>query len=189
MATVSVMQIAWLVEFPGYTPPAGAADAPTRFWSGEGPLEFAVDGTTRTWAGTLFGERATVQATPMQAVREGAPARLKVRIDVGSEADTLRHMILAEDPGPRPVRVRFLRRAPGAASWTLTSRQYYGRLSNGDFVNGSWQYELETYSGDADRQDPKQWSNEHQQARHPGDRGLEFTADLAQGREIRWGSG
>lgn len=180
------IEVAWLVEFPGYTPPADSADAPTRLWEGEGDLEFAVDGTTRTWAGTRDGERAAVEAAPVQNVRQGAPSRTKIRILIGRNQAALRHLILRGDPGPIDVLVHFIYRPPGERDWSLLARNRRGQLSNGEFVGGAYEYELETYSGDVDRQQPRKWSNEQQLADHPGDRGLEFAADLAQGKDIRW---
>ena len=189
MATTTELDIAWLVEFPGYVPPPDAAGAPVRFWSGEGDLEFAVDGTVRTWTGTVAvttARQALVQAAPVQNVRHGAPARAKVRVLVGTGADELRHLIVRADPGPLPVLIHFIYRATGADAWTKHARQRKGRLSNGQFVRGAYEYDLETYGGDGDRQTPKRWAHESQRLLHPGDGFFKFTADLAQGTEVRW---
>ena len=183
---VTAIEVAWLVEFPNYTPPADAAGAPTRFWSGEGDLDFAVDGTTRTWTGTLFGDRATVKAFPMQAVRQGAPARMRVEIEVGSDMAQLRTVILRDDPGPIEVRVHFIFRVAGTTAWNRLTRSRYGRISAGKFLNGIYEHEVESWSGDADRQTPKRWSHEQHIADHPGDGFFKFTSDLSQGTEIRW---
>ena len=186
MAATVAHDVRWLVEFPGYVPPPDSASAPIRFWDGEGDLDFDAGSGTQTWTGTRFGAIAAVKAGPIQNVREGAPSRTKVQVLVGDDADTLRHLILRGDPGPLPVRIHFIHRTPGAAAWTRLGRSRLGRLSGGNYVEGAYRYELETYAGDVDRQTPKRWSAEQQQALHPGDRFFEFTADLAQGREMRW---
>ena len=187
MADVEGIEVAWLVEFPTYTPPADLASAPIRFWSGEGDLEFDAGDGVKTWTGTTFGDLALVQVAPVQDVRQGTPSRTIVRILIGEDAETLRTLITRADPGPLAVKVHFLHRTAGSGNaWTRLARSRLGRLSGGKIQHGAYQFEIESYSGDVDRQRPEYWSNESQQAAHPGDRFFEFAADLAQGKDIRW---
>lgn len=190
MAEETEHDVRWLVEFPGYAPPAEFADAPQRFWSGEGDLSLAVQGgAARTWTGTTVGGTALVLAAPIENTRHGAPARATVRVLVGRDADTLRALIVRGDPGPLTVKVHLIRRETGSGdAWIRIPRTRTGRLSSGGFVGGAYEFEIESWSGDVDRQTPLIWSDTTQKARHAGDEFFGFAADLAQGRDIRWGS-
>lgn len=187
MAEEETIEIAWLVEFPTYTPPADLSSAPVRFWSGEGDLDFDAGDGPKTWAGTAIGDLALVQVAPIQDVRQGTPSRTVVRILIGSDAETLRALITRADPGPLPIKVHFLYRPAGSGdAWTRLNRSRLGRLSGGKISHGAYEFEIESYSGDIDRQRPEFWSHESQIAAHPGDKFFAYAADLAQGKDIRW---
>ena len=177
MATTVERYVAWLIEFPSWP---NAVEQ--YFWTGEGDLSF----DSKTWRGTTYDGIATVQASPIQNVRQGAPSRVVVNIAVGTPLDTIRHQIVSKDPGPIAVIIRMIYRNSPSDAWTELARKRIGRLSNPTFINGMWSYEIESYSGDIDRYAPKRWSHPDQIAEHPGDMFFEFAAGYESGTDVKW---
>ena len=144
------------------------------FWSGEGQLVF--DGNTYT--GSHFVTLSPAEAT-VGAPRKRMTASFRV-----FSAD-LRAAVL-QDPGPLPVEINWIYSTDQGQSWTRLPRKFVGRLSSPTIQNGIYTIEIETYGGDVDRGRPLKWSDEDQQDRAPGDKGLEYMRQLASGIDTRW---
>ena len=92
-----------------------------------------------------------------------------------------------QDPGPLTVIIEWLVSLDQGLTWRKVPRKFVGRLSKPLIKDGIYTIEIETYGGDVDRGRPLKWSNEDQQARHPGDKGLEYVRQLSDGlRDQRW---
>ena len=119
----------------------------------------------------------------------GEPAA-RVSIELDATELGFRVAILSADPGPAPVDVwtatPMVRPDVGAPPWRVL-RHVGGRLSASGVSGGIWRAEVETWSGDLDRQPRLDWSDAAQRRRHPGDRGFEYLAALAtMHRRLRW---
>ncbi len=89
-----------------------------------------------------------------------------------------------EDPGPLEVDLIWLLRESGA--WIEVHRES-GRMSGLAEVPGASEFEVERIEDRLGEVSIGRWSHESQLARAPGDRGLEFMAQLAgSGIEVRW---
>ncbi|MDE2906669.1 MAG: hypothetical protein OXQ28_11365 [Acidobacteriota bacterium] len=167
------MFVHWLVEFPTW-PTA----AERYWWSGEGNFTWG----GQTYRGTVVNGASVVAVADHEVTEALAGRPLTVGVALGEDVSAVRTSILA-DHGPVPVTVRFLT-SPDGNTWTQLNRRYVGRLSGPAYVRGIYQVRLDTLASDVDRGAPRFWSHENQQARHPGDMGLEEMARLASGFEF-----
>lgn len=168
--------IAWLAEIDGLLD-----DRTHRVWSGFGDLIF--DG--RTWLGTQTRDGPLVAISPITN-NVGEPSK-RAQVSIAVPTAAIREM-LAIDVGPVEVSIQTIYSVNSGRSWIRLPTGFKGFLSRPQFnAEGSiYTVELETWSGDADRGDPRYWSDEHQRQRYPGDKGFEFMRANAEGLEIRW---
>ena len=151
-------------------------DGSTRYlWDGSGPLPYGghvYDGTD----GAI-----TVSSAPSGV--DGTDSRMTVLIPLVSAA--ARAAALG-NYGPVPVEILWIVSTDGGMTFTPTPRTFVGRVS-GPKINGDvLSLEIETWLGDADRSFVRNWSDEDQQRRFPGDRGFEFARSLSEGIESSW---
>ena len=169
--------VGWIVDIAGI----GLMSTPYRVWSGEGQLTIG----GQTYEGTSFGGGALASISPVEQSLDAPTSRASVTIAVPNAA--VREM-LEIDIGPVTVNLRYIYSSDFGKTWTIVPIGIQGRLSRPSYeVDGSlYTVEIETWSGDSDRGNPKLWSHETQQSEHPGDRGFEFARALAEGIESRW---
>ena len=94
-------------------------------------------------------------------------------------------LALLEDEGPLMVRGRLIYSNTNGATWNLVGNQFIGRLSNPRMSSGTYTVELETYTGDINRNLPLKWSHESQ-VKKSGDLAFEMAAQLSSSLEVRW---
>lgn len=166
---------------------------PTRWWSGVGTLQFdAGDGNgDRDWLGSQFGDTQVMGVSAISATADGIPQRMGITIGIDSTRDDIRHSVTAVDLGPVAVTMYFVYRETGAEAWTLMHdgtepRVIKGRSAQSTFVKGVWSFEVENRVHDADRLVVDVWSDSVHQAKHPGDKGMEFVASIEEGLDFDW---
>lgn len=161
----------------------GPGDPPAwtrRLWTG--PVPILIGG--RTYQPTGGPDGSLMGISGGDSVAGGAGSRTRVHIFVWPTS-VLRD--LSQDIGPARVDIHWIMSPDYGLSWRVL-RTFRGRLSDPvlDRTTGEYSFDLETYSGDRDRQRPLYWSDEQQEARHPGDRGMEHLSELAAGKRIDW---
>ncbi len=168
-------RVHWLIELTG-----GIVGAPHRFWSGEGAITIGGEeymGVTRKDGGAVMSISELQQEV-------GAPdKRLTINLVVVAEAF---RRLLTMNIGAATVRIGWIYSRDMGQTWVELPRSFTGRLSAPTIKDGILTAEVETFSGDVDRGRPLMWSDVHQQERYPGDRGFEFTRELAKGVDLRW---
>ena len=159
------IMVAWLIDL---------IDTEYHFWSGDTDLDFM--GTTYLGRNflTLSGAESSVDA----------PNR-RMTISFIVADNTLRSELL-QDIGPVTVQIQWLHSSDRGMTWALVPRKFVGRLSRPQIVGGVYTIEIETFGGDIDRGRPVFWSDEDQRRRFPGDKGMEYMRQLAEGVEISW---
>ena len=167
--------IAWAMEIDGI----GVMKVPYRVWSGLANLDW----NGEIWDGTQSVNGAFVAVSPVTD-KVGMPDR-RASVSIAVNAEMTR-ALLAIDTGPVSVFLRYLYSLDNGLSWIEAPMALAGRLSQPKFEQGVYTVEIETWSGDADRGEPKFWSDETQRAEYPGDKGFEFVRGLAQGIDTRW---
>ena len=167
--------VAWAMEIVG----VGLANIPYRVWSGLGQLDW--NGVI--WDGTQSVNGSFVSVSPVTD-KVGAPDR-RASVTISVTAEMIRQL-LAIDTGPVSVFLRYLYSLDNGVSWIEAPMVLAGRLSQPKFDRGLYTVEIETWSGDVDRGEPKLWSDETQRAEYPGDKGFEFIRGLSQGIDTRW---
>ena len=150
-----------------------------RFWSGAEDLVFE---------GETYQGRNFISLSPAEASLDAPHRRMQASFAV---ADAELRANLMQDPGPLNVRLRWLVKQGGdehgSKPWRLVPRSFVGRLSRPVIRNGVYAIDIETHGGDVDRGRPLRWSHEDQQARHPGDMGMEYVRQLSEGiTDARW---
>ena len=167
--------IAWAMEISGI----GDMKVPYRVWSGLDNLDW----NGEIWDGTQSANGAFVAVSPVTD-KVGTPDR-RASVSVAVNAEMTREL-LAIDTGPVSVFLRYLYSLDNGLTWIEAPMALAGRLSQPKFEQGLYTVEIETWSGDADRGEPKFWSDETQRAEYPDDKGFEFVRGLAQGIDTRW---
>ena len=167
--------IAWAMEITGI----GDMKVPYRVWSGFENLDW----NGEIWDGTQSVNGSFVAVSPVTD-KVGTPNR-RASVSISVNAEMTREL-LAIDTGPVSVFLRYLYSLDNGLTWIEAPMALAGRLSQPKFEQGLYTVEIETWSGDADRGEPKFWSDETQRAEYPGDKGFEFVRGLSQGLETRW---
>ena len=157
--------IAWLADF---------KDSGHKFWSGENDL---------TLNGVLYQGRSFISLSTSEASLD-APRR-RMTASFPAVDGELRAMLM-QDPGPLIVEIRWIYSLDHGQTWLFVPRKFIGRLSTPIIREGTYTIEIETYGGDIDRGRPLRWSDEDQQRRYPGDRGMEFMRALSEGIDTKW---
>ena len=140
---------------------------PLRLWSGRGEQTF--NGETYIGGGQIFKVGA-FENTLGNPVR-----RMEIQVSV---LDEVRLASFLEFLPPFEVTVKYVGRKTLDDAWVELPQGYKGRASTPRIYKGILTLELETYFGDIDYGDQKQWSHEDQMARFPGDKGLEYMRAL-----------
>ena len=148
-------------------------------WSGEGELNWSGE----VWLGTQGENGASVGISPVTDAIGTKNRRATISLAV--PAEVVRD-VLAVDVGPTNVYLRYLYSTDYGKTWVESPIALAGKLSQPRFQLGVYTVEIETWAGDADRGEPKFWSDETQRVEHPGDKGFEFVRALEQGLETRW---
>ena len=153
--------VRWLAEFP-------TSDPVHRFWSGDDDL--TLDG--KTYEGRNFISLSGAEAS-VDAPRNRMTASFAVVTPALRQA-------LMQDPGPLTVVIEWIYSNDQGQTWRKAPRKFVGRLSRPVIRDGVYTIEIETFGGDIDRSSPLKWSHEDQMARSPGDRGLEYMAEISE---------
>ena len=167
---------------------------PERFWTGEGDLEYALPGESSfTWLGTRVNEQSVLDLSAVENVSQGVAERLVMSVAVGKNADAKRHAILERDLGAIEFNIYFIWRERGTADWLYFPRAFKGRLSNGRFAQGRWNYDVEGRVHDSSRLRAAIWANDNQRGRYRAissatsdDLGMEYLKDLEAGKDLQW---
>ena len=167
--------IAWVMEIAG----VGPMREVFRIWSGLGDLDW--NGVI--WKGTDSDNGAIVAVSSVTDAVGSPNNRATISVSVPSEAV---RELLAADIGPVTTVLQYIYSLDNGRTYRATSAGLAGQLSNPRFGDGIYTVEIETWSGDVDRGEPKFWSDETQRAEYPGDKGFEFVRALEQGLEIKW---
>ena len=167
--------VAWAMEIDGI----GSTLVEYRVWSGEGQLSL----NSETWEGVSGANGAAVQLSAYTA-QIGQP-RQRTQVQVAVPPAAIRDM-LAFDSGPRGIRVHYIYSTDAGRTWEEAPISIAGQVSRPQYEDGLYTVEIETWGGDADRGEPKFWSDETQKAEHSGDKGFEFARQIAQGLEVKW---
>ena len=195
MATALSYEAANLVEFFFTASNPAHDDFPTRFWSGQGDLEFALPGeSAKTWLGTKVNEESVLEISSLENTAQGVAERLVMTVAVGKNADAKRHAILERDLGVLSFNLHFIRRDRGSDTWRYFPRTFKGRLSNSRFAQGKWWYDVEGRVHDSERLRSAVWAHENQKDRWKNlaagntgdDLGFEYLKDLEAGKKIQW---
>ena len=170
---------AWTAHFTDVDP--GTPVEVRRWWSGSGDLVF--DGYT--WLGSRTEDGVLMSVKGLGTGFGPSAQRPEVNLAVTNQAI---RRLLSVDLGVIGVDVSIIFSTDGGAAWRASFTRSY-RLSNHVIADGVLRAELESLLGDLDRRKPRTWSHEEQQARHPGDRGMEYKRQIAEGlREVAWPS-
>ena len=155
-----------------------------RIWQGQGDL--TIGGVTYTGSRT-GDQRQLVEVSPSEVSLDAPNNRTRI-IFASGKAGILADHALLDDPGPVRVTIGWIvNKARGNPSqWQVLPRTESGYLSDGTWSNSVYSCEVESYRGDVDLGRPEQWSDAAQQAAYPGDKGLEYTSQLADGFETTW---
>ena len=157
-----------------------------RYWTGIGELTLP-DGT---YTGLPF---VAISSTEESV---GAPdTRLQLAIDTNpppsataAHADALLDLkrSIIQGFGFREVTVRRIVSNNEGRTWQILPWKFFGRLSNSQITDGVWTFDIETFTGDADRGRPLLWADSTQLARFPGDKGFNFARILSRGVQTPW---
>ena len=146
-----------------------------RLWTGEVDLELL----THTWTPTNIVESVEVVG--------GHVANSEIRVTLGlfATSDELRSMFL-QDPGPARVILRQVTSIDDGVTWALVPRAFVGRLTAPELRGDRYRVDLVDRLGDPLRPRPRFWSDEDQQRRFPGDKGLRHMKQIAAGVNVQW---
>lgn len=152
-------------------------DLAGRLWTGIGDLEY----NGHTWQG--IGNVLNISAITNSAKQQSA--RVQVSFDA-SESEN-RNDLLLLDASTR-IRVDDIYTDDNGMSWQSTGLRFAGQVSNPQIDNNFvFTCEIETARGLERKGKPIIWSNQAQQARHPGDECFKYLEKITTGVESRWG--
>lgn len=145
-----------------------------RLWTGDGDI--TLDGAVYTPTAAVAG----VEVAGGSFV--GIESRLTV--ELFATDDTLRTALL-QDPGPAQVSVGQAY-SLNDTTWQMVPRMFTGRVSNPVLDGDRYRVDLVDRYGDPLRPLPRYWSDEDQQRRFPGDRGLRYVRQIEAGVRVDW---
>ena len=156
------------------------ANAPLRYWTGQGTLSFQVTGDTalRNW----IGSGSLIRVSNLEI---GEPdRRLSIQL---SAVPANRRSHFLQDYGPKRVQLWWIFSLNRGQNWNEAPLKFMGKLSSPQMHDGSLQVEIETLRGDVDHGTTKMWSHEDQQRSFSGDKGFEHMRALSQqGVDTTW---
>ena len=157
---------------------AGPPAQVLRVWTGNRPATLP----TPPAAGGQEYLPGAIEAGPFGTPSVDGARRLQLALRIADEADLRRFVPLPPaptDPGPLPIVVRwFLRR--DSTGWT-EARKFEGRCSLGRLAGGVCELTLASLAQERPEVALSAYSHADQQAKYPGDRGLEYVQQLAAG--------
>lgn len=147
-----------------------------KFWSGEGALTLGSD--------EFRGTNGAIGISPPRETA-GEAVRLTATLDATNPAVRLH---LRRDLGPLRVKLQYLYHDSEAASpaWTLSGKQFVGRLSAPVLAGAVYTVDVESLVTDMDRGRVRNWSDDMQRSRYPGDLGMGFLNSYAEGLNTKW---
>lgn len=162
-----------------YTPEqlaaAGIDDTAFRICSEIEPFDW--DGNTYAAGGHIL------KLSPVPVSKDPTNKRLTLTISgVPEEAQRL----YSQDAGVVSYRLRVLTSADGGNTYTVRAGGLRGRCGAPVYRGSTIEIPLETRDADLSLAAPVTWSDEAQQTRHPGDKGLEFVRELANSFNTSW---
>ena len=148
-----------------------------------GPVKKTINGIEYEPTGGPDGTLMGIEGSESGSGPSGSRARAYVFVHPESVRRSL-----SQDIGPAKVTIRWIVSRDKGHSWIEVDK-FIGRLSAPqiDLSTGVYSFDLETYSGDADRSKTEYWSDSVQRAKESGDKGMEYLAQLeAGGFDIEW---
>ena len=149
--------------------------SPVNLWTGEADL--TIGGVTYT--PTNIVESVTIAGGQLP----NSETRITLRLF--ATTDELRTSFL-QDPGPAQVVLRQVVSVDDGTTWTLVPRAFTGRVSGPELQGDRYSVDLVDRLGDPLRPRPRFWSDEDQQRRFTGDRGLQYMKRIATGVDVKW---
>lgn len=134
--------------------------------------------------GRVYQPTALVESV---SIAGGQVAQSETRVTLGlfATTDALRSAFL-QDPGPATVTLRQVASTDDGASWSIVPRAFTGRLTDGQLIGQRYTVDLVDRAGDPLRPIPLYWSDEDQQRRYSGDKGLQYMRQIAAGVQVQW---
>ena len=145
-----------------------------RFWSGDYDL---------TFLGQVY--RGADRLMAVSAVELGPENHPEVTFSVAVADATLRESLLRETTAI-PITVQWIYSTNDGVTWKTTGFQVSGFLSAPLISDGIYSATVATWSGDATRRTPRQWSPDGQRSRNVNDAGMNDMRRLGQGIQISW---
>ncbi len=146
-----------------------------RMWTGEAQLSIG----GHVWTPTNLVQDVSIAGGQLPNTET------RVSIILLATTDTLRSAFLT-DPGPAQVTVRQVVSSDDGMSWSLVPRAFTGRVTSPVLQGDRYTVDLVDRLGDPLRPAPLFWSDEDQQRRFPGDRGLKYMKQISAGIDVRW---
>lgn len=150
-----------------------------RLWTGLEDLEFDEAGSTNTW----LGAGQAIEIGNMSSHTIASDDKLILTFNALTEEYRNRWLVPV---GPKPIEVRTIASDDYGISWTILPQVKKGLLSNPVYEDGVYRIQVVHPFEIRQSLKPLNWSHEDQQARHPGDRGLEYMRRIANGVEAKW---
>lgn len=144
-------------------------------WTGDADLTTA----GHTWTPTNLVESVTIASGQLA----DSETRVSLVLFAPTETEQLGFLI---DPGPVQIILRQVVSTDDGGTWTLVPRAFTGRLASAELRGNRYHVDLVDRRGDPLRPAPRYWSDEDQQRRHPGDKGLQYMKTIAAGVVVRW---
>lgn len=113
------------------------------------------------------------------------PTNKRLRMTISKVPDEAKRLY-AKDAGIVPFSIRVLVSRDGGDTYTAIPAGLNGRLGAPVFRGAEVEVPLESRDADIGLASPATWSDEGQRARHPNDKGFEYTRALAQAFESGW---
>lgn len=146
-----------------------------RIWTGNGMLSLL----SHMWSPTDIVESVTIAGGTL------SDTETRVTIVLFATTDAIRLAFL-EDPGPSRIILRQVVSLDDGVTWTLIPRAFAGRITAAELRGDRYQVDLVDRRGDPLRPVIRYWSDEDQQRRHPGDKGLQYMKAIESGVTVRW---
>lgn len=147
-------------------------------------LRICTEVDTFEWNGKEYlGGGRVISFAPIPSSKHPTNKRLRMTLSkVPAEAQHL----YAQDAGIVPFTIRVIVSRDGGNTYTELPAGLTGRLGAPVFRGAEVEIPLESRDADIGLASPATWSDEGQQARHPGDKGFEYARSLAESFESAW---